>query len=44
MTINNFIDAQGVYLIVGVQEGAINRYGMCKRENNLYNRIEFTSS
>ena len=36
-TVNDLINAQGVYLILGVQEGAFNRWEAFKRERHELN-------
>ena len=35
-TVNDLINAQGIYLILGVQVGAINRWEAFKRERRLF--------
>ena len=35
-TVNDLINARGVYLILGVQEGAFNRWEAFKRERRLF--------
>ena len=36
ITVNDLINARGVYLILGVQEGAFNRWEAFKRERRLF--------
>ena len=36
LTVNDLINARGVYLILGVQEGVFNRWEAFKREGRLF--------
>ena len=36
ITVNDLINARGVYLILGVQEGVFNRWEAFKRERHLF--------